>query len=135
MSGKPAMDGGGVAQQLHVVLGDVLRRARRQAHRREDALDQRRLEAGLLGGVRSRAAAFQRGEDLLEVAEGQLTGLAGVADLVDRAWAIAAGVHSPSYCGIRPRSSSAAACPAWSARRARPGQSSMVGRRPPLPAR
>ena len=39
--------GRGVAQHLHVVVGEVLARRRAEAHRREDPLDQRGLQAGV----------------------------------------------------------------------------------------
>ena len=46
-----------VAQQLQVLLADPLERVGREAGGGPDPLDQRRLEAGLLGRLRERAAS------------------------------------------------------------------------------
>ncbi len=48
---------GHVAQELEVLLADLLERLGREARRRPDPLDQRRLEPGVLGRLRERARA------------------------------------------------------------------------------
>ena len=49
-----------VPQELQVVLGEVLERAGREARRGVDALDQRRLEADLVGGLVERRGSRRR---------------------------------------------------------------------------
>jgi hypothetical protein len=72
----------GVAQQLHVARRDVLDGGGRQAHRREDPLDELGLEPRLAHGVLERARRVERWEQLLEVAERQAPALGGGPDRV-----------------------------------------------------
>ena len=57
---------GDVAQQLQVVLGDAAPARGGEAQRDLDALDQRRLEAGLLGRLVERVGRVRRREQVLE---------------------------------------------------------------------
>ena len=55
-------DGGDVAQQLHVLVGEMLDRVGAEPDRRVDPLDQRRLEPGLGGGLLQRVGLAPRRE-------------------------------------------------------------------------
>ena len=78
-----------VAQQLEVLLAHPLERLGREAGRGPDPLDQRRLEPGLLGGLREGAGARGRREQVLEVAIGEPARVGGVAQGVERVAALA----------------------------------------------
>ena len=78
-----------VAQDLEVVVGDALDRRRVEAHRQEQPLDQRRLEAGLGRRLLERVGGLLRRHQLLDEAEGQPAALGRRADLVERVAALA----------------------------------------------
>ena len=84
-----AQHGRDVAQQLEVLVGDLLERVRVEAHREEQALDERGLETGLGGRLLERVGALVRREHLLDEAEGQAPALHGPPDLVERVAALA----------------------------------------------
>ncbi len=80
---------GDVAQELEVVVADLVARRRREADRRPDPLDQRRLEPALLGGLLQRACLAARREEVLHEAVGEPAGLRRGPDLVQRVPALA----------------------------------------------
>ena len=81
--------GGRVAQQLHVVVGELLQPLGAEAHREEDALDQRGFEARLACGVGQRPGRGRVGQQTLDVAGGQAAALGRLADLGKRVAALA----------------------------------------------
>jgi len=87
--------GGRVAQQLELAGGDLVRGRRGQPERRDDALDQRRLEARLLRRLLERVRRHGGREQLRQVAEGQPPALAGGADLLERVAALAHARDEP----------------------------------------
>ena len=64
-------------------------RVRVEAHREEEALDQRGLEPGVGGRLVERVRALVRREDLLDEAEGQAPALDRLTDLLERVAALA----------------------------------------------
>ena len=81
--------GADVAQQLQVVLGDLLARRCREADRAPDALEQRRLEPRQLGRVLERVGRRAVREEVLEQAVGEPARFGRRADLVHRVAALA----------------------------------------------
>ena len=86
---------GDVAQQLEVVLGDRVARGGGEADGGPDALEQRRLEAGLLGGLLERERLRARREEVLHEPVGEAPGLRRLADLVQRVPALAQARDDP----------------------------------------
>ena len=80
---------GDVAQELEVVVADLVARRRREADRRPDPLDQRRLEPAQLGGLLQRARLAAGREEVLHEAVGEPAGLRRGPDLVQRVPALA----------------------------------------------
>jgi hypothetical protein len=75
---------GAVAQELEVVLGDLLERTRVEADGREDPFDERGVETGLLRGLLDRDHGLLARQEVLDVAEGQPALLGRRADLLQR---------------------------------------------------
>ena len=86
----------GVAQQLELARRRCAPSAPAgRPERREDALDQRRLEAGLANGLLERVRRRRGTGAALQVAEGEAPALAGRADLLQRVAALAHARDEP----------------------------------------
>jgi hypothetical protein len=84
-----------VAQQLQVVLGDVLELVLADADRLPHAREQRGLESGLLGRLLERVAAVAGREQVLHVAEREPPGARGLLERLERIAARAQPGHDP----------------------------------------
>jgi hypothetical protein len=93
-------DGGDVAQELQVLLGDVLERGGVEAHGRVDALDERGLEPALEGRLLDRVVGRGGRQQLLDVAEGEPALLRRAPDLGQR---VAALAQAGDHAGLRDR--------------------------------
>jgi hypothetical protein len=80
---------GDVAQELRVLLGDVLKRRGAEAHRRVQPLDERLLEPGLLGRLLERVVRPRGRQELLHVPEREAALVRGPADLLEGVAAVA----------------------------------------------
>ena len=94
-------DGGDVAQELHVLVGEVLDRVGAEPDRRVDPLDQRRLEAALGGGLIQRVGLSRGREQVLDIGERQRPTLARAVDLLQRVAAVAQAGDDPRVRGGR----------------------------------